>query len=163
MFAQGQTFYILEDKIGRLQLGNDPNEVANQSIARIVQCPLPDHREALARSAAKYDIDSASPQSGSGPNFGAGQIGDRSGEDGAMREIELMDRTVNWIDFDSGYDVESSLLETEAESPGTGEQIDSNWPRHELSVSLDPSLSFWLQLCDRILSRRSQKGHQLCG
>ncbi|MEJ0077626.1 MAG: hypothetical protein WDO17_19775 [Alphaproteobacteria bacterium] len=37
---------------------------------------------------------------------------------------------MNWVDFNGGNDVESGLLETKAQAPGSGEEVNSYQTRH---------------------------------
>jgi hypothetical protein len=42
-----------------------------------------------------------------------------------------VDRTVNGIDFHSGLDIESRLLESETQTARARKKIDANWPRRQ--------------------------------
>lgn len=135
MLTEGQAFDVLENEVRRPQFGHDAHEIAHETIARIVQRPLAYHREALAGSTAEHHVDSAPAQSRSRTDLGARQFGNRLRKDRAIRKIELVDRTMDGIDFDGSNDVESSLLEAETKPTHPCKQVDSYWPHHELSVS----------------------------
>jgi hypothetical protein len=107
---------------------NDTQELADETIARIVEHALPDHRETLTGGAPENDIDAPIAQAGSDADFAALQTFDRTGDDTAMGKVELVRGAMNGVDFDGRSDIETRLLEPKAHAARTGEQVDSNWP-----------------------------------
>jgi hypothetical protein len=87
VFANGKTLNVLENKMRGFQFGNDADELANEAIPGVVQSPVADHGESLARCAPKHDIDPASANPRGLPDLFARQTDDRPGQDGAARKI----------------------------------------------------------------------------
>ncbi|GAB4361009.1 MAG: hypothetical protein Kow00114_15180 [Kiloniellaceae bacterium] len=114
MSANGQSFYVLEHKGARIQLGDDPDEVQDQLVSRVVEHAMSDKRETLARCASEDAIDRTVADSGSLPDRGTAQSFDSAGDYRGIGKVELVDGTVNRIDLDGGGDVEARLLEAEA-------------------------------------------------
>ncbi|MNV79774.1 hypothetical protein D3C71_1733420 [compost metagenome] len=59
MLAERQSLHVFEDEVVRIQLTNDADEVLHQRVTRIVQRTLAHQGEALARGAAKDDVNLA--------------------------------------------------------------------------------------------------------
>jgi hypothetical protein len=131
MLPDRQAFDVLENKIRSLQFGHDTDEFANQAIPLVIQCPVTDHGEPLARSAAKNDIHTPTAYSCSPPNLVPSETDHRSGQDGATRKIICVNSAVNGVDFHGSHDVEASLLEAQTKASSTRKQIDPDWPWHQ--------------------------------
>jgi hypothetical protein len=87
VFANGQAFNVLENKMRGFQFTNDAGKLANEAISGVVQSPVADHRESLAGRASKHDIHPPPANPRSLPDLFAGQTDDRAGQDGAPRKI----------------------------------------------------------------------------
>ena len=121
MLAKSQSFHILEYEPVRLQFFDDPDEMTHQRVARVIQSPLADQREALARRTTKNAIDGSVSYSGGNPDFRPGQTLDGAGDYSRGRKIELVDRAMNRVDLDGCHHIESCLLEAKAKASGSCE------------------------------------------
>jgi len=116
-----QTFHILKNEGSCIKLSNDPYEIQDKPVPRIVQDPLSDQREALARRTTKNAIDGSVSYSGGNPDFRPGQTLDGAGDYSRGRKIELVDRAMNRVDLDGCHHIESCLLEAKAKASGSCE------------------------------------------
>jgi hypothetical protein len=113
----------------------------------------------LAWSATEYDIHPPVAESGRDTDFASPQTLDRPGNDGAVREVELVRSAVHRVDLDGGYYVEPSLFEAEAHAPSAGEQINSDRPHRTLLSNLTTgTIAEHLGNVDRLCC--SEKGAQ---
>src|SRR5258706_8557899 len=112
MSSEGQSLDVLKYEVFCLELHDDSGEMSYQLVSRIVECSLADHREPLARCAAKHDVDLAVPQRGMLPNLVACKSDNAAAYRCTSWEIELMDCSVYWIELYCGGDFKSGLLET---------------------------------------------------
>lgn len=131
MTPDRQTLHILEDEILGVKFGNETDEFQHEPISRIVERSMADHREALARRPAEDDIYALTLlQLRRCSHLIGGKSDHAPRNDGAAREIELVHRTMNGIDFDGCTDIEAGLLKSQAHPACAGEQVDSNRPPH---------------------------------
>src|SRR5207249_4379282 len=87
------------------------------------QDAVPDQGEPLARRAAEDDVDPSVAEAGRLPKILSGQVADVSADGCAHREVELVDRGVDRVQFDSGHDLEPRLLEAQRQAARTGEHV----------------------------------------
>jgi hypothetical protein len=130
MLPYCQPLDVLEYKVRRFQLGDDANEITHQGIARIVQSAVSDEGESLTGCATDNDIDAAPPNTGRPSYVASAKTLDATRYHGAIREVELVDRSVDGVDFDSSNHVEPSLFKPKAKPPSSRKQINANWSRH---------------------------------
>lgn len=112
MTSHRQPLDILEDEIIGVEFRHNANEILNQAVSRIVKRTFADHRKALAGSSSDNDMNFAF-DSGNFPDVVTRKVSDGMGNNGAAREIEMMDTGVDWIDLDGGCDIKPGLLEAE--------------------------------------------------
>jgi hypothetical protein len=91
---------------------------------------MPDHRKPLAGRSPKYHIDAPAPNPSPMPDLGSGQPGNRLRKHGACREVVRMDSAMDGVDFDSGHNIETRLLEAQSKAPCASKQVDSDRPWH---------------------------------
>ncbi|ABJ89870.1 hypothetical protein XOO4722 [Xanthomonas oryzae pv. oryzae KACC 10331] len=77
-----------------------------------------------------HDVDIALSDAGDATQFVARYIDNALADSGALGEVELVRSAVDWVDIHRCDEVESSLLETEAEPPGPSEQVDPDGACH---------------------------------
>jgi hypothetical protein len=128
MFADGKPFHVFEHEHPSFQFGNDPHEVEHELVARVVQRSVSDQGEPLARRASEHAINLSIADICDFANPAAAESLDAMRDNGCVREIVLMRRTMHRIDFDGGSDIETRLFEAQAKAPRTGKKIDSNRP-----------------------------------
>ena len=107
MVADSQAFHVLEDEGPGLEFGDDANEIEDKAIARIVQDPLPDQGETLARRTAEDAINGTISDPCGKPDFGTRQPFDRTRDDGGCREVEFVDGTMNGVNFDCRHNIKA--------------------------------------------------------
>ncbi len=117
--AYCQPFDVFEDEVRWPQFGHDANEIAYETIAGVFQSPLAHHRKALTGWATEYHVDSTTTDTRPFQNFSSGKIRNRLWQNGAMGEVELVDCTMNGINFDRSDNIEACLFEAETEAPGS--------------------------------------------
>ena len=133
MFADGKAADIFEDEVFRVQFGDNPNEMVNQTIAWVVEGAPPNHAEPLARCAAKDHIHIPLAYPRIGANVFAIDVGNATTDRGTAREVVFVGCRMNRIVLHRRENVESRLHESKRETAGACEQIDSYWPfRHSL-------------------------------
>jgi hypothetical protein len=125
---ESESLHILENEILRLELLHDPQELADQAIARVVQKALANQGEALTRRAAEHYMDGPGSNAGRKPNFLPGQANHRPRQDCAMREVKLVDRAVDGVDLDRCRNIEPRLFEAQAHTSRSGKKVDSDRP-----------------------------------
>jgi hypothetical protein len=118
MLPNRQALHIFEDKVGGFQLGYDAYEVSYKAIAWIVQRPMPDHGEALTGRATKHNIHTLTAYPCTTPDLVSGQTGNRPWQHGALREVVLVNCTMDRVDFNSGDNIETCLLKPQSQASG---------------------------------------------
>jgi len=93
----------------------------DQRIARVIQNTLPYEGKSLARWAAKQHVDSSVSDARRAANFTSGEPTDIAANYGAVREIQLVYCGVNRIDFNSRYNVKTSLFESKRQTTHASE------------------------------------------
>jgi hypothetical protein len=83
-------------------------------IPGIVECALPYERESLARRTTDNNVNLPT---GALYYLGTCDLGRIGTDRGALREVVRMNRRMDWIEFQSGGDIETGLLKPEPESP----------------------------------------------
>jgi hypothetical protein len=109
----GETLHIFEHKVLGVQLRYQAQKVLEQKIARIIKCPFADQGKTLAGGAPKHHIYVLLLNGRIGPDVGSRNCGDTATKHRPMGEIELVDGTVNGIDFDGCQDIKTRLLEAQ--------------------------------------------------
>jgi len=89
-------------------------------VSRVFQRPASNHRKTLAWRPAKDAIDASVPDPEPLSHFLRAQTLDGLRNNYRIREIELVNGAMNWVDLDRCNDIETRLLEPEAQTPGTG-------------------------------------------
>ena len=56
MFANGKSFHILKNKRLAVEFGDKTHKFKHKAIPRVIECPVPNHRKALARRSPEYAI-----------------------------------------------------------------------------------------------------------
>lgn len=110
MSADRQTPDVLEHEVAGVEFGNDPHELSDQQISRVLKGALTNHREALAGRAPEHDVDQPVPDTRRGPYLCASEPHHRPRKHGAVRKIEFMRRGVDRIDLYSSHNIEPGLL-----------------------------------------------------
>jgi hypothetical protein len=100
--------------------------VKDQAVSGIIENPVTDEREPLARWTANYHIYRLISDPGPFSNFASGQIAYVGADNLAIREIQFMDNRVYRIVFDGCDDVEPGLFESERQAPNAGEEVDGD-------------------------------------
>ncbi len=109
-----QPLYVFKHKVLCVQLHDKSDEMMHQSIARIIQSALADHREPLAWRASENDIDIASADARHRPYLIAGEIDYAATDRRALWKVELVYCSMDRVDFNRRRDIKSSLLKAEA-------------------------------------------------
>ena len=78
----------------------------------------------MARSSTEYDVHFAG-NARDGSDFVTRYFFHRSGDDGAVRKIEMMNARVYRINFNGGRYVKACLFKAERHSTGTSKKIDT--------------------------------------
>jgi hypothetical protein len=91
---------------------------------------MADQRETLARRPAKHTVYSSVAETCGEANIRSFQSDHGSAKNRSFRRIELVNGTMNGVDFDSRRDIEPGLFEAEAHPTRSGEKVYSNWTWH---------------------------------
>ena len=126
MSADRKALHVLEHKRSGIELRDNANKLSNQTIARVVEIAVADQRKPLARGAAEHAIDPASADSGRLRNIVAAERLNRTRDYNRLRKVVLVHGAMHRIPLHGRRHVEPGLFETEAESPGPGEQVDTD-------------------------------------
>lgn len=121
-----QAFHVLKDERFGIKLRHDADEFEHQFVSGVLQGPVTNQRESLARRAADYAINGASSDPNRPPNLFGRQAIDRTGDYRGRWKVELMDGTMHWIDLHCGRNVEA--FETETQAPGFSEKVNGDRP-----------------------------------
>ena len=97
-----------------------------QRIPRVVERPIANHAESLARSAPENYIHGLFADAGVLSDIAGVDFGHASANGSTRGKIELVGRTMDRVVFDSRRYVESSLLEAKAHPARSREQIDAD-------------------------------------
>jgi hypothetical protein len=79
---------------------------------------MADHGEPLARRTSKHNIHSLTAYSCPTPDFVSGQTGNRPRQHGALREVVLVNCTMDGVDLNGGDNIETSLFEAQSQASG---------------------------------------------
>lgn len=109
----GQALDVLEHEIIGVELARQSHKLIDQTVSRIVERTVPNHRKALARRTTEYDVDLAIAEPGCGTNIGRADLRYVGAHHSRVRKVEFVHCAVHRIDLDRGSYVESGLLETE--------------------------------------------------
>src|ERR1035441_160127 len=139
VLANRQAADIFEDEIFRLQLRNDPHEVAHKAIAWIVQGAFPDHAEPLAWGAPENHVNVGFPDFRLRANVISVDVRNATADCRAFREIIFVRGGVDWVVLDRRGYTETCLLKPERQAAGSGEEVNANrlspTPFHRLMPS----------------------------
>jgi hypothetical protein len=99
----------------------------DEGVARVVQRALAYHAETLAWRAAEEDVDGPASYARVVANVFAVYVGDASADGRAIGKIKLVCGAVNGIVFHRRGDVESGLLEAQAQPSRSRKEIHAYW------------------------------------
>jgi hypothetical protein len=94
-----------------LQLCDNPDEVKNQTVTRVVKNPLTDHGKTLARRTTEDAVDFLRFEPSTLTNFGTTKIFDAGANDSGVRKVVLMYRAMHWVNFHCCCNIEACLFE----------------------------------------------------
>jgi len=126
MLTERQPFYVFEHEIFRLQFGHYADIVKNELVSWIVKSTLADKGEPLTWCTTKHYVDFGIANIGFAANVVAGNIDHACTDRFRVWEIVFVNSAVNWVDFHSGGDIESGLFETQRQSAGSCEEVDTD-------------------------------------
>ena len=96
----------------------------HKRVTGIVDGALTDHGKALAGSTPKHDSYILGTYARYAADVSAADIEYAAADRCAIGEIKLVDCAMDRIDINRGRDVKTGGLKTEAETSGTGKQVD---------------------------------------
>ncbi len=102
---------VFKHKRPRVKFCDDPHKFKHEAVPRIFEGSVSDQGKALTRRPAEHAVHCTATNTGSFPNVVHVQADDGTGNDRAIRKIELMGSTVDGIYLNSGADIEAGLLE----------------------------------------------------
>jgi hypothetical protein len=116
MIPNRQSLNVLEHEEFGLKLGDQPDEMVNETISRVVYGALPDQAEALTGRTPENHIDVGILDCRMFTDVSTVDVCDAATNRSAVREIEFVSGAVDGIVLDRSQHVETCLLETEAHS-----------------------------------------------
>jgi hypothetical protein len=119
----GQPFDVLKDKISGPKFADEAYEMGDEFVTRIIECSVTDETEALTWCASNDCGDVRLTNSGLRSDVVTVDVHYASADGRAIGKVELMGCAVDGIVLDGGTNLESRLLEAEAQAPSTSEQI----------------------------------------
>jgi hypothetical protein len=125
VFADRQAANVFKHEIAGMKIDHQAHEMIHKRISGIVEGPLPDHAEPLARRTAKDHIYRGVSDPGHAANVRGVDVRDAATNGCAGGEIELVHGPVDRIVFDGGGYIEASLLKPETHPARAREQIHS--------------------------------------
>jgi hypothetical protein len=88
---------------------------------------MADHGESLAWRASENTIDRAVSDSRRFSDGPGAQADHGTWNDGGIRKIILVNRAMDGVDFHGGCNIESGLLESQAQAPRARKKVYANW------------------------------------
>ena len=124
-----KALHVFEDEVLRVKVCDKSDKLSNELISWIIEHPLSDERETLARGSATDDIYTAHTI------FRAAvlhdgicvETDDRLRQRCGSGEVEMMDCGMNGVQLHGRDDVEASLLEPQRHSACTGKKVYCCW------------------------------------
>jgi hypothetical protein len=114
MLPNRQALNIFEDEVGGPQLGDNTDEISYETISRVIQRPMTDHRKPLAWRAPKYNFHALTPNPCLTPNLVSGQTCNRPRQHCALGKVVLVNRAMDRVDLNGGHNIKACLLEAQS-------------------------------------------------